>query len=590
MSNYQIDYTSRDFAGIRSDLIALIGQKTGVDWQVTDPNDLGSILIEAFSYMGDIMSYSIDRVANETSVETAVKRENLLNFAALYGYKPTGPTPATLRIKFQNIHDTDTIDIPIGTQAFAVLNYGNFSEVYFETTEAATAVLPGQEISLDCIEGKTVNTDRPDLIDPVTNKPLPSIIGTSDGTANQEFNIIDVGVVDTSLIIYVGQGVAFATWEYKEYLVESGPQDLHFTTRQNEDGTITVIFGDGITGAIPGNGQVISAMYRTSVGAAGNISANSITEVTFVPGSKDPEILSYIQARNTLAAVGGADADNTTQLKAKIKAAIASRKRAVTLKDYEYLVSLIPQVGKVNADAQVASLVNLYVQSSKDTTATPGIVDQVGTITNISGDGTYVTFTTDDLHLYEPGQIVTITGVDPVDYNFTDVVIYDTPSTTTFRVADTTTTAYVSDGSVSGTQPTKSWKTLKSAVLTNMADKIPVGTTITVNPPVYVPVYITMNVTVDDAYRASSVKLDIYKAFLGTNGFFVFENNVFGRTIYLSSVITAAASVSGVNAVDVTQLSVDGSVTVNTPISLDPDQVPYLIPANLVINTSGGIE
>ena len=106
MSDPQIDYTSRDYAALKSDLVGLISQKTGVNWEVTDPNDLGSILIESFAYMGDIMSYYLDRIANETSIDTATKRENLLNFAALYGYKPTGPTPATLRVKFTNLHDT----------------------------------------------------------------------------------------------------------------------------------------------------------------------------------------------------------------------------------------------------------------------------------------------------------------------------------------------------------------------------------------------------------------------------------------------------------------------------------------------------
>ena len=589
MSDPQIDYTSRDYAALKSDLVGLISQKTGVNWEVTDPNDLGSILIESFAYMGDIMSYYLDRIANETSIDTATKRENLLNFAALYGYKPTGPTPATLRVKFTNLHDTETIDIPIGTQVLAVLSYGAYSDVYFETTEAATGVLPGQEVSLAAIEGKTVNTDRPDLISPTTNKPLPVVIGTSDGTANQEINIIDIGVVDNSLRIYIGQGVSFATWEYKDTLVESGPQDLVFTTRQNDDGTITVVFGDGLTGSIPANGQTISAMYRTSTGLAGNISTGSISEVTFVPGNGDPEVLSYLSARNTTAAVGGADPDNSVQLKAKIKAAITARKRAVTLKDYEYLAALVPQVGKVKADATVASLVNLYVQSSSDQTATPGIVDQVGTITDITGDGTYITITTDDLHLYDVGQIVTITGVDPTVYNLVDAVVYDTPSTTTFRIADTHTNAYVSGGSVTGRMTTTSWKTLKSNMQTYMADKIPVGTTLSVYPPSYKSVYISMNVTVNSAYRASSVTLDIYKAFLGTTGLFVFDNNTFGRTIYQSSVVTAAASVPGVIAVDIIKLNTDNTSSAGT-ISLASDEVPYLLPANLVITTVGGIQ
>jgi hypothetical protein len=589
MSNPQIDYTSRDYAALKADLISLVGQNTATSWDASNPNDLGAVLLESFAYMGDIMSYYLDRIANETSVNTATQRSNLLNFAALYGYKPSGPTPAFVRVTFTNIQDTNTIDIPIGTQVLALLSYGNYTEAYFETTEAATAVLPGQSVTLNATEGKTVNTDRPDLIDPSYNKPLPSIIGTSDGTANQEINIIDVGIVDSSLIVYVGQDVAFSTWKYVDTLIESGPQDLVFTTRQNDDGTLTVVFGDGITGQIPPNGQTISSLYKTSVGLAGNISASSISEVTFVPGNLDPQAVSYLTATNAYAAVGGADSDNTTQLKTKIKAAISARKRAVTLSDYNYLLSLVPGVGKVRSESAIYSLVNAYIQSPNDGTSTPGIYTQIGTITNITHDGTYITVTTSSNHLYGVGQIVTITGVAPTSYNLVNAVIYDTPSTTTFRIASTVTDTFVTGGLVSGNQVTPGWTATKTSAITYMADKIPAGSTLTINPPTYVPIYLTLNIQALDQYSAANVKLNVYNALLGTTGLFAFDNNIFGRQVHTSNVITSASNAAGVSTVDIAQLSRDGSMTVNN-LDLAANEVPYLLAANLAITVSGGIQ
>ena len=589
MSDPQIDYTSRDYAALKADLISLVNTRTGYAWDASDPNDLGSVLIETFAYMGDIMSYYLDRIANETAIDTATQRSNLLNFAALYGYKPTGPTPATVRVSFTNLQDTDTIDIPIGTQVIALLSYANYNEAFFETTEAATAVLPGQTVTLACTEGKTVNTDRPDLIDPNLNKPLPIIIATSDGTANQEVNIIDLGIVDSSLVVYVGQEVAFSTWTYVDSLIEWGPQDLVFTTSQNEDGTITVIFGDDINGQIPGNGQLISAIYKTSVGIAGNIAASKVSEVTFIPGNLNPEAISYLYVANPYAAVGGADADNTTQLKTKIKAAISARKRAVTIADYEALLSLVPGVGKVKAESAVYSLVNVYMQPPNDSTATPGIAIQTGTITSITGDGTYITITTASNHLYSVGEVVTITGVSPGDYNLIDVVIYDVPSTTTFRIANTTVTAYVSDGIVSGYQATPNWQTAKAAALIYMADKIPIGTTLTISEPVYVPIYLSLNIVALDAFQASLIKLSVYQAMLGTGGLFEFDSNTFGRKIHTSSIITAASNVYGVDTVEISQLSIDGSSSVAN-IDLDAYELPYLLATNLLITVTGGIQ
>jgi hypothetical protein len=508
----QIDYTSRDYEALKEDLTSLISTRTGYSWDSSDPSDLGSVLVEAFAYMGDIMSYYLDRVANETTVDNAVKRETLLNFASLYGYKPSGPTPAQVSVLFTNTGDTN-IDIPVGTQVMAPLTYGPYTEVFFETTQAAVQLVPDQTITLLAKEGKTVNTDKPDLIDAVTNKPLPTSLGASNGLVNQSFSLYDVGVVDNSLIVYVGQGVAFSPWAYVPSLTSYGPEALVFTTSQNADGTINILFGDGVNGAVPAANQLISAIYKTSVGISGNIVSNAIQEVTFIPGNGDPESVAQLSATNTVAASGGADADNAAQLKKKIKAAISSRGRATTLSDYDYLTSLVPQVGKSKAVAAVYSNVSVYVQPQDDGSITPGLINSL---------------------------------------------------------------------------PTASWSSIASNVSAYLADKIPVGTTVSVLPPEYVRVYLTMDIVIEPAYKQNKVKLDIGKAFLNADGLFGYQNNTFGRSIPQSTVVSKADGIEGVISVTITKLNTTNAVSVAS-ISLQAYQIPYLLPTDLVINVTGGL-
>lgn len=508
----QIDYTSRDFAALKNDLVNLINARTNINWDAEDPSDLGAVLVEAFAYMGDIMSYYLDRVANETAVDTAIRRETLLNFAKLYGYNPSGPTPASINILFENVSN-QAIDIPVGTQVMAPLLFGPFTEVYFETTQAAIQLQPSQTITLTAREGKTVNTDRPDLINPSNNKPLPSSLGTSTGEANQEFLIPDVGVVDDSLIVYVGQGEAFSPWTFVEALTSVGPTDLVFTTEQNEDGTLTVIFGDGVNGSIPPTGQFISSLYKTSVGSSGNVISNAISEVTFIPGNIDPEAVSYLSASNPSAALGGADADDISQLRAKIKAAIISRKRAVTLDDYKYLALQVPRIGKINAVGSIYSSITLYAQTQNDGSITPGI---------------------------------------------------------------------------SSGNPTSVWNELASDIELYLADKIPVGATVSVQPPAYVRTYVSMTVQVNPSYRNNAVKLAIAKAFLNEGELFSFEKNTFGRTIAFSTVLAKAAGIPGVESVTLTKLNTNNSASAAT-ITLQPNQISYLLPDDLIITTSGGL-
>jgi hypothetical protein len=581
----QIDYTSRDFAALKADLINLIKTRTETNWDPTDYSDLGNVLVETFAYMGDIMSHYLDRVANETAIDTAIKTDTLLAFARLYDYKPSGPTPASLYVNFTNTSDSP-IDIPIGTQVMAALSYGPFTQVYFETTQSVTALASNASISILCKEGKTVNTDRADLIDATYNKALPANLGTSNGSADQRFTITDVGVIDNSITVYVGQGAAFAPWFYVESLLEYGPNESVFTTERNSDGTVTVIFGDGTNGSVPSAGQLISSVYKSSVGVIGNISASQISEITFVPGNIDPEVLSYFEVGNSLPASGGADADKTDQLRSKIKSAIKSRSRAVTLKDYADLAALVPQVGKTNAAADVYSSVVVYLQTQNDNSASPGYPSKQ--VFGATGNGSAITYTTAEEHGFSSGTRVSISGVLPITLNVSDAVIASVPTTTTFTVASTVSATSTAPGTAINLVPTATWNAVAADVSKYLSDKTPVGTTLSVLPPTYVPIYLTVALSALPQYKNTDVKLAVYKKLLGSDGLFNYTKNIFGAVFPLSSVIAELQGIPGVVSTDITMFNTTGASSAAS-ITLSNNQIPFLTATNLIITVTGGI-
>jgi uncharacterized phage protein gp47/JayE len=587
----QIDYTSRDFESLKADLIDLIKDRTNSDWDPTDYSDLGYVLVEAFSYMGDIMSHYLDRIANETSIDTAIQRKTLLSLAKLYDYKPSGPTPAEISILFTNV-GLESIDIPLKTQVLAPLSYGPYSTVYFETTDSATALAPEESITLTAKEGKTVNTDRPDLIDSTYNKALPANLGTSSGSQNQSFLIVESGVIDDSIAVYVGQGAAFSVWSYVDSLLEYGPTSTVFTTDRNENGTLNVIFGDGVNGSIPPAGQLISATYKTSVGSAGNIKSLSVSELTFIPGNTDPQALTYLTVTNPAPSFGGADADNTSQLRAKIKAAVSARRRAVTLEDYSNLALLVSRVGKANASSSIYSSVNLYLQSQESNEAAPGYPQVI--ITTAAGSGSAVTYTTEVPHGFSVGNVLNISGLYLSQYNLQGVAIASVPSDTEFTVTSTVTGTWVSatangrTGLAIKLTPTSNWYAIASAVELYMADKIPAGITLNVLPPTYVPVYISTTVSIQDTYKQSNIKLAIYKALLGTDGLFQYSNNTFGGSVPLSSVISTIQSIPGVVSTSITKYNTTDASSA-ADFTVGANQILYLTSSNLVSTVSGGI-
>ena len=517
MSNqlpFQIDYTSRDYDSLIADLKSLVNLRTENAWTGEDPNDLGTVILESFAYMGDILSYYIDRVANELSVETAARRQTLVNLGLLFGYRVSGPTPATIDVTFENI-STENISIPIGTQVLATLQYGTYNEVYFETTESATSLTPGDTVTLTCLEGKTVNTDKPNLISETTNKPLPVNLGNSTGRANQVLSLFDSGVVDNSVTVYVGQNASFTPWKFVDTLLEWGPTSYVFTTSIDEYGVTSVIFGDGVNGAIPPVGQAISALYKTSLGIAGNIAANTVEEVTFLPGNTLKAAVSYLSVTNASKSYGGADGDDLTQIRNKVKAAIATRKRAVTLSDYENLTLLVPQVGRAKASSSVYTSVTLYLQSQNDGSVTPGLL--LGTQTTL-------------------------------------------------------------------------WTGMSENVKTYLADKIPVGTTLTVLPPTYVELTVALTITVKASYKAADVSKTIRTAFINSGGLFAYENQAFGQDVSYASIIATAYNVGAVKdggSVAVTKFNrlADGSVS-TSGIVLTDAEIAVLPTENLVITVN----
>ena len=147
-----VNYTGRDYYSLREQLIARI-QARIPNWTASDPADFGVALVEAFSYMGDLINYYIDRNANENSIYTATQRKNVLNIAQTYGYVPAGYRQAYVTLTFTNTSAVD-VTLPAGTIVSGeVVVIDAVNTVYFTTI--ADAVVPANgTYSVTATEGR----------------------------------------------------------------------------------------------------------------------------------------------------------------------------------------------------------------------------------------------------------------------------------------------------------------------------------------------------------------------------------------------------------------------------------------------------
>src|SRR3954464_15228032 len=95
-------------------------------------------------------------------------------------------------------------------------------------------------------------------------------------------------------------------WTRRQRLAFSGPDDRDFLVDIDEYDQATLRFGDGINGAMPDAGAVLSVTYRTGGGAEGNVEADTVKTIVEAPA------LSAIAASvtNPMPANGGADRES----------------------------------------------------------------------------------------------------------------------------------------------------------------------------------------------------------------------------------------------------------------------------------------
>lgn len=85
-----ISYTSRDYNSIRDDLMNYVKVYYPDTYKDFNEASFGSLMFDMVAYVGDIMSYYVDYNTNESFLETAVERNNLIKISKQLGYKFTG--------------------------------------------------------------------------------------------------------------------------------------------------------------------------------------------------------------------------------------------------------------------------------------------------------------------------------------------------------------------------------------------------------------------------------------------------------------------------------------------------------------------
>lgn len=379
-----IDYLSRDYAGLRQSLLTY-AQQAFPEWAPASEGDFGVALVEAFAYMGDIMSYYTDRAQMENYLSTATQRQSVLAISYLLGYVPTpgapakgtvtlentGPRAITIEPRLQiNTGFIEAIDGPV------VFEVDDTDDATLRTVAAAAGGINGLKV-INVTEGQTVSYTK---------------IGESTGQPNQIYILPNVGVYTTTVEIFVeaphgswefiygGDNLVARKWLKKSYLLEADPEDRAFETFLTTTDGVGIRFGDGINGRVPATGTQIFASYRHGAGAAGNLTAG---QVYLINSTKHPAIrVDQDAAENFVssAMVGGADPESTDSIRYNAPRSYRTQQRAVTVRDFRDLALGVEGVSKANVIIGTFSSVIVYIADASGGAPSQALKDAVAVV------------------------------------------------------------------------------------------------------------------------------------------------------------------------------------------------------------------
>ena len=83
-----IKYTSRDFDSIKTDLLNYAKKYYPNNFQDFNESSFGSLMLDTVSYVGDILSFYLDYQSNESFIDSAIEKNNILKLGAGLGYRP----------------------------------------------------------------------------------------------------------------------------------------------------------------------------------------------------------------------------------------------------------------------------------------------------------------------------------------------------------------------------------------------------------------------------------------------------------------------------------------------------------------------
>ncbi len=552
-----IDYTGRDYYSIREQLIARIQERIP-EWTASDPSDFGVALVEAFAYMGDLISYYIDRTANEFSLATATQRNSLLNIAQTYGYIPAGYRSASVELTFFNNNSSvssgsltasgnGTTITYVGSNTFVVnglVTITGFTTSTFNVTNATITSASATQftVAVTGVSGSAVGTGVASMTYPPVTIPEGTVVSgdvvTSDVVTPVYFTTTSDSVVfssDTD-VVYAEEGRfinvvdSTADFTYGQQIGVSAQVPNSVFELPNTpvvEGSISIYIQYGTVYAKWTQVQHLLDYGPNDLVYTVKSNENNVVSIFFGDGVSGaiPVNSSVIRA---MYRVGGGNIGNVS---------------AGTIDSLVYIPSLT-----YSQTSALASAITVTNGSAAIGGSDPESNDEIRASAPLSLRSSNRAITLQD---YED-LAITVTGVGKAKAygsTWTSITVYIAPSR---NINDTDIQPGLTETGAVSTEYTD----LAASVTEYLSDKLLIGSSVTIQPPSYSDLVITVQYVKQPQYTQAEVDVNIKKALLLVYGYTGMD---FQATIYPQDIEYTLNQTEGVKTAKLVSLYKNGS-------------------------------
>ena len=298
-----------------------------------------SVLIDTLAYNTYITAFNSNMVVNESFLDSATVRENVVSLARNVGYVPRSRTSAQATISFDITTSGNT---PSHTLQAGLVCVGTEKDTSFvfsipETiTSTTTQALDGN--------GNIISSTSSFENIVVYQGTYLTKTFKVDGSLDQRF-ILENSFIDTSTIVVKVKGPTDDTArEYRKVdnILNITSTSETYLIQEVTDERYELLFGDGVFGKKIDNESEIVVSYIVTDGVNG-IGPSVFTYAASVTSSSDQILLPSVTPVITTvsAASNGGDIESINSIKYFAPRLYSSQYRAVTARDYETIIQSI---------------------------------------------------------------------------------------------------------------------------------------------------------------------------------------------------------------------------------------------------------